>query len=447
MREFVLGAQDGLLVPLGVVTGMAAAHPGRTLIVVAGLAEAVAGAVAMGSGSFLASEAEEKLYEAEIRDEGAEIADHPERETAELALILEREGLPRAQAEQVALGLAANPNVFLRTKVQKELGLSPDAGGAAFGDALVVGGTYLCAAIVPLWPYLLFPLHAALVVSLLCTLRALFALGVVKGRLARMAILLRGSRSRSSARSAPDSDSRSAGSSTPSPARASGEATSAEQRHRGLPRRATHRSTSPRARSWAPWSGGPRRRPGRRARLLHASLPNSWWGRSRSIAPRVRRPPSRPPSARRPLRMAATSITSCAIAPCSGAMPPNAATTIESGAEAHADEDPGSRHGERLSADLDRVGDTPEIVDEHDSICSIGGDRAPIRTQRNAHVSRRQRGSVVQTVSDHDDDLARASKLADDPRLVFGRRLGMHVGDTCRTRDLGRHGTCIACQE
>ena len=34
VREFVLGAQDGLLVPLGVVTGMAAASPGRTAILV-----------------------------------------------------------------------------------------------------------------------------------------------------------------------------------------------------------------------------------------------------------------------------------------------------------------------------------------------------------------------------------------------------------------------------
>ncbi|MGE5409266.1 MAG: hypothetical protein ACM3NV_11725, partial [Syntrophothermus sp.] len=32
IREFVLGAQDGLLVPLGVVTGMAAANPGRAVI-------------------------------------------------------------------------------------------------------------------------------------------------------------------------------------------------------------------------------------------------------------------------------------------------------------------------------------------------------------------------------------------------------------------------------
>jgi VIT1/CCC1 family predicted Fe2+/Mn2+ transporter len=192
VREFVLGAQDGLLVPLGVVTGMAAAHPGRTLIIVAGLAEAVAGAVAMGSGSYLASEAEEKLYEAEIRDEREEIVEYPEREAAELALILEREGLPRPQAEQVARGLAADPTVFLRTKVQKELGLSPDAGGAAFGDALMVGGTYLAAACVPLWPYLVFSLTTALVLSLICTLAALFSVGVVKGRLARMAILTSG---------------------------------------------------------------------------------------------------------------------------------------------------------------------------------------------------------------------------------------------------------------
>ena len=189
VREVVLGAQDGLLVPLGVVTGMAAAHPSQSLIIVAGLAEAFAGAVAMGSGSYLASEAEEGLYRAEIEEEGQEIVEHRDREIAELAIILEHEGLPRADAEQVALGLAANDNVFLRTKVQKELDLSPDAGGDALGDAFVVGGTYLGAAIIPLWPYLIFDIGTALVVSLLCTLAALFALGVAKGRVARLSLL------------------------------------------------------------------------------------------------------------------------------------------------------------------------------------------------------------------------------------------------------------------
>jgi VIT1/CCC1 family predicted Fe2+/Mn2+ transporter len=192
IREFVLGAQDGLLVPLGVVTGMAAANPARSLIVVAGLAEAVAGAISMGGGSYLASQAEEQLYASEIASEGQEIDDFPERETAELALILEREGLDRPQAETVARGLASNPNVFLRTKIEKELGISADAGGAAFGDALAVGLTYLGAAIVPLWPYFFFRLHTALAVSLACTLLALFLVGVAKGRVTRLSLVRAG---------------------------------------------------------------------------------------------------------------------------------------------------------------------------------------------------------------------------------------------------------------
>ena len=188
VREVVLGVQDGLLVPLGVVTGMAAASPGRSAILVAGIAEAVAGCIAMGGGSYLASEAEEALYAAEIADEGREVEEEPEREVAELALVLEDEGLPRDHAERVAQGLAANPNVFLRTKIQKELGLSPDVGGAAVGDALVVGLSYMVAAVIPLWPYLVLPLTApALITSIVCTLVALFALGVAKGRVARQA--------------------------------------------------------------------------------------------------------------------------------------------------------------------------------------------------------------------------------------------------------------------
>jgi VIT1/CCC1 family predicted Fe2+/Mn2+ transporter len=185
IRELVLGAQDGLLVPLGVVTGMAAANPGRAAILVAGFAEAVAGAIAMGGGSYLASEAEERFYQAEIDDERREIEDHPEREAAELAIALEDEGLPREQAERVAAGLAANPSVFLRTKVQKELGLSPDVGGAAVGDGIVVGLSYLVAAAIPLWPYVLFTRLTAFPVSLVCTLVALFGLGAIKGTLGR----------------------------------------------------------------------------------------------------------------------------------------------------------------------------------------------------------------------------------------------------------------------
>jgi VIT1/CCC1 family predicted Fe2+/Mn2+ transporter len=99
--------------------------------------------------------AEEQLYATEIASEGKEIDDFPDRETAELAIVLEREGLTRQQAETVALGLASNPNVFLRTKVQKDS--DSHRTRAATRSAIVVGATYLGAAIVPLWPYFFPP--------------------------------------------------------------------------------------------------------------------------------------------------------------------------------------------------------------------------------------------------------------------------------------------------
>ncbi len=43
IREFVLGFQDGLLVPLAVVTGLASAGTAGSTVLVGGLAEAVAG--------------------------------------------------------------------------------------------------------------------------------------------------------------------------------------------------------------------------------------------------------------------------------------------------------------------------------------------------------------------------------------------------------------------
>jgi vacuolar iron transporter family protein len=69
IREVVLGAQDGLLVPLGVVTGLAGAAAGLTAIIVGGVAEAAAGALAMGTGAWLSSRAENQLVRGEIAHE------------------------------------------------------------------------------------------------------------------------------------------------------------------------------------------------------------------------------------------------------------------------------------------------------------------------------------------------------------------------------------------
>jgi VIT1/CCC1 family predicted Fe2+/Mn2+ transporter len=187
----VLGFQDGLLVPLGVVTGLAGASATGTTVIVGGLAEAAAGALAMGTGAYLASQAEEQLFRTEIADEEAEIDDHPEVEREELEILLREEGLSKADALIASDRIARSRLALLKTKVEKELGLPFGGGGAALGDAVVVGASYAAAALIPLWPYFLWGIRLALAVSLAATGLALFGLGVLKGRVARM-VLVRG---------------------------------------------------------------------------------------------------------------------------------------------------------------------------------------------------------------------------------------------------------------
>jgi vacuolar iron transporter family protein len=192
IRELVLGGQDGLLVPLGVVTGLAGAAVGTTAIVVGGVAEAAAGALAMGTGAWLSSRAENQLFRSEIDVEAAEVVEHPDEEREELEILLAEEGLDAEAARGVADRIVGSPLAFVKTMVEKELGLPYGEVETAAGDALVVGGSYAVAAVVPLWPYFVWPPSTALGISLACTGLALFALGYVKGRVARLSLIRSG---------------------------------------------------------------------------------------------------------------------------------------------------------------------------------------------------------------------------------------------------------------
>jgi VIT1/CCC1 family predicted Fe2+/Mn2+ transporter len=188
IRELVLGFQDGLLVPLAVVTGLAGADAASATVVVGGLAEAAAGAVAMGTGAFLASQAENQLFANEIADEEHELADHPQVELRELEILLHEEGLAAEDAAAAATIIARSPLALVKTKVEKELGLSYGEQRTAFADAAVVGGMYALAAAIPLWPYFVWGVGTALVASLVATALALVGLGLLKGRVVGSAL-------------------------------------------------------------------------------------------------------------------------------------------------------------------------------------------------------------------------------------------------------------------
>jgi VIT1/CCC1 family predicted Fe2+/Mn2+ transporter len=138
----------------------------------------------MAAGVFLSSQAENELYRGAIADETAEMDDHPEIESRELQFLLEEEGIPREDAQAVSDILARHPHSHVRMTVEKELGLAYGEHRTALGDALVVGATFILAAWVPVFPYLIWKVEAALIVSLASTAAALIAVGVLKAHVA-----------------------------------------------------------------------------------------------------------------------------------------------------------------------------------------------------------------------------------------------------------------------
>lgn len=113
-------------------------------------------------------------------------------ELRELEILLREEGLEEPDASAAAAIISRSPRAHAKTKVEKELGLPYGEADTAFGDAVVTGGMYLLAAVIPLWPYFFWSVSTALVISLAATGVALFGLGLIKGRVVGMAVLKSG---------------------------------------------------------------------------------------------------------------------------------------------------------------------------------------------------------------------------------------------------------------
>ncbi|PMU81054.1 iron transporter, partial [Pseudomonas sp. GW704-F3] len=65
VRDVVIGMADGLTVPFALAAGLSAAVTSTGVIVTAGLAEVVAGAIGMGLGGYLAARTDAEHYAAE----------------------------------------------------------------------------------------------------------------------------------------------------------------------------------------------------------------------------------------------------------------------------------------------------------------------------------------------------------------------------------------------
>jgi vacuolar iron transporter family protein len=191
VRELVFGSLDGLIVPLGVVSGVAGGIGDSRAVIVAGIAEAFAGALSMGAGEFIAGRSEAQVQQTEVRKELEEMENAPEFEMRELIDIYQQDGMSHEDASTIVHTMARYPKTYQAAMVAKELGIpSLDIDTVKIPQAVTIGASYLVGSIFPLIAYFFFPVPVALPISLVLTFIALVIVGVIKGKLASMNLVV-----------------------------------------------------------------------------------------------------------------------------------------------------------------------------------------------------------------------------------------------------------------
>jgi vacuolar iron transporter family protein len=102
----IYGANDGLAAVFGIIAGVSAATGGSSFVLTAGLSGALASAISMATGAFLAERSEAEVGQASVADERQKIAAHPEQEKETLSLSFQLKGMSAADAGTLADTLA-----------------------------------------------------------------------------------------------------------------------------------------------------------------------------------------------------------------------------------------------------------------------------------------------------------------------------------------------------
>jgi VIT1/CCC1 family predicted Fe2+/Mn2+ transporter len=195
LRAAVLGANDGLLSNFSLVMGVAGAELAGSVVLITGLAGLLAGAGSMALGEWISVQSSRELYQRQIAIEERELAEIPDEEAEELALIYTAKGLAPDQARALAARIIADKAGALDTLAREELGIDPEElGGSAWEAAITSFVLFAIGAIIPVAPFLFLSGLTAVLVSVGHSAVGLFLIGAAITLLTGRSVLYSGMR-------------------------------------------------------------------------------------------------------------------------------------------------------------------------------------------------------------------------------------------------------------
>jgi vacuolar iron transporter family protein len=183
ITDIVIGMSDGLTVPFALAAGLSGAVQSNAVVITAGIAEIVAGSIAMGLGGYLAGKTEQEHYKSELKREYDEVEHLPDREKSEVRLIFEEYGLNESTRNIIADELAKDKHKWVDFMMKYELGLEKPDINRARNSAATIGLSYIIGGFIPLTAYFFTPTPIdGLVISAILTVICLFIFGYFKSK-------------------------------------------------------------------------------------------------------------------------------------------------------------------------------------------------------------------------------------------------------------------------
>jgi len=179
LRSVVYGFNDGLTANFGLVAGVIGANLAPHVVIISGVAGAIADALSMGSSGYLAAKSEAEMHAHQIEMERHEMRLMPDLEEDELAVIYEAKGLTPDRARETAHAMMQDPSQALEAMVREELNIHP-AELAPLKDGLVTGTATAIGAFIPIVPFLVMDHWPAVWASLVLSMLAHFAIGAAR---------------------------------------------------------------------------------------------------------------------------------------------------------------------------------------------------------------------------------------------------------------------------
>jgi vacuolar iron transporter family protein len=188
-RAAVFGVSDGLVSNVSLVIGFAGAGVDSSVVRLAGLAGAIAGATSMAAGEWVSISAQNELVMRELDVERRELKHNFASETAELAAMYEGHGMTRQIALEAANDVMRRPEVALGVHAREELGVNPDELGSPWSAAALSLVCFLVGALLPVIPWFAGTGNGAKVASILIGAVAAAGVGLMIGKFAERRVV------------------------------------------------------------------------------------------------------------------------------------------------------------------------------------------------------------------------------------------------------------------